>query len=614
MDGMVGARGPSRRRAGTDRRELVRAVRSAPPAPTRSSARTTASSATTTSRSLDGRRARPRRARALALRRAARARRGARARVHARRTATPRSTSSSTTCRSSSTRSRWRSTATISACISSCTRSCACAARADGALLGMAPTTTPARDRRPTHVLLESWTHIEIDRETSAEILDSVRAELDLGARTTCAPRRRDWLKMLDAVQRVAAELEHAAAAVSTPTSSPKARRCSQWLADQHFTFLGYRAYDLARRRLAAARFRGTGLGLLRDAPEEAVGELRRAAAPRCAPRRARRTLLVLTKANARSTVHRPTYLDYVGVKRYDAARRGHRRAPLPRPLHVERVHGQPVRRSRCCAARSRPSSSAPGSCPRATTRRISSRSSRRTRATTCSRSTSTTCSRSRWRSCGCRNGAGCGCSCTASRTAGSCRASSSSPATATRPQVREHIARPARRRVRRDEPRVEHPAVGVGARPPALRAARRPARPAHASTSPRSRTRSSRPRPARGSTTSATRSTAARGEETGLDVAAGVGRRVPGRVPGRLRRGRGARRPRRSSNALGDRDAARGAAHRSRAGHLDLKLYGIGAQPSLSEVLPRLSNMGVIVDDEHPYEIDAAAASSRAG
>jgi len=28
----------------------------------------------------------------------------------------------------------------------------------------------------------------------------------------------------------------------------------------------------------------------------------------------------VLAKANSRSTVHRPPYLDYVGVKRFDAA------------------------------------------------------------------------------------------------------------------------------------------------------------------------------------------------------------------------------------------------------------------------------------------------------
>ncbi|MDQ1475254.1 MAG: glutamate dehydrogenase, partial [Actinomycetota bacterium] len=37
---------------------------------------------------------------------------------------------------------------------------------------------------------------------------------------------------------------------------------------------------------------------------------------------------------------------------------------------------------------------------------------------------------------------------------------------------------------------------------------------------------------------------------------------------------------------------------------YLDLKLYGLGAQPSLSDVLPRLTNMGVTVDDERPYTI----------
>jgi glutamate dehydrogenase len=47
-------------------------------------------------------------------------------------------------------------------------------------------------------------------------------------------------------------------------------------------------------------------------------------------------------------------------------------------------------------------------------------------------------------------------------------------------------------------------------------------------------------------------------------------------------------------------------------AEHLDLKLYGIGAQPSLSEVLPRLSNMGVVVDDEHPYELSPKGLDKR--
>jgi glutamate dehydrogenase len=58
----------------------------------------------------------------------------------------------------------------------------------------------------------------------------------------------------------------------------------------------------------------GTGLGILRgDGP--GVG----GASPSCRPRHASKArekrLLVLTKANSRSTVHRAAHMDYVGVK-----------------------------------------------------------------------------------------------------------------------------------------------------------------------------------------------------------------------------------------------------------------------------------------------------------
>ena len=59
----------------------------------------------------------------------------------------------------------------------------------------------------------------------------------------------------------------------------------------------------------------GTGLGILRGAssgpPKQLKGRaLREALSPHP---------LVLTKANSRATVHRPAYLDYVGVKQFAA-------------------------------------------------------------------------------------------------------------------------------------------------------------------------------------------------------------------------------------------------------------------------------------------------------
>jgi len=181
---------------------------------------------------------------------------------------------------------------------------------ADGELLGLA-----APGGATEGIVLESWTHIEFDRETSPAILESVRAELlsvlhDVQTATT------DWKPMLDALQRVAVELDEAPPPCA-PEELAEGKALLQWLADQHFTFLGYRAYDLLADD-SLAPVRDSGLGLLRDAPV-APSKGFAALPPEVRAKARERNLLVLTKANARATVHRPTHLDYIGIKRYDA-------------------------------------------------------------------------------------------------------------------------------------------------------------------------------------------------------------------------------------------------------------------------------------------------------
>jgi len=81
-----------------------------------------------------------------------------------------------------------------------------------------------------------------------------------------------------------------------------------QWTTDGNFTFLGYRDYDLLDQdgELILRAVAGSGLGILRD--ESRRSSLRSFA---CCPASKRQlvyapTLLILTKASARSTVHRP--------------------------------------------------------------------------------------------------------------------------------------------------------------------------------------------------------------------------------------------------------------------------------------------------------------------
>ncbi len=185
---------------------------------------------------------------------------------------------------------------------------------AAGELTGLAP--DDAAELGEDYALLESWVHIEVDRETSPVALEAVRVDLervlgDVRAATS------DWVKMLRALQHVCGQLEVHPPSIDADELA-EGRALLQWLGDQHFTFLAYRAYDL----LPDDTLRpvpGTGLGLLRGAPDVPSASFARLPLEIRAKAR-ERTLLVLTKTNRRSTVHRPTFLDYVGVKRYDAA------------------------------------------------------------------------------------------------------------------------------------------------------------------------------------------------------------------------------------------------------------------------------------------------------
>ncbi|BAJ28705.1 MULTISPECIES: NAD-glutamate dehydrogenase [Kitasatospora] len=179
----------------------------------------------------------------------------------------------------------------------------------------------------PADAVVESWMHIEIDRETDREDLRMLEA----GLRRVLGDVREvveDWSKMRDSALRLADELAEEPPAHLPEQEVGEAWELMRWLADDHFTFLGYREYDLVEHEgeevLKAVA--GTGLGVLRADPlshdtdhhpvSEAFGRL-------SAPVRAKaheKKLLVLTKANSRATVHRTAYLDYVGVKKFDAA------------------------------------------------------------------------------------------------------------------------------------------------------------------------------------------------------------------------------------------------------------------------------------------------------
>lgn len=90
-----------------------------------------------------------------------------------------------------------------------------------------------------------------------------------------------------------------------------------RWLQNQHFTFLGARDYTLSRvddvvQLEAVAQ---TGLGILRGDAQTPVSLLPQDALDFLESDQ----LVLVTKAMTRATVHRPAWLDYLAVKRFDA-------------------------------------------------------------------------------------------------------------------------------------------------------------------------------------------------------------------------------------------------------------------------------------------------------
>ncbi len=163
----------------------------------------------------------------------------------------------------------------------------------------------------------ESVIYIEIERagakargelvDTLGQVLTDVRAAVE------------DWPSMLAELRKAANGLAASAA------GDGEAAAFLEWLAQDHFTLLGFHEYRFDQA-VADADFDPVsvhGLGLLRDD----VAMWKGAQGFEAIPDGLRRFLaspepVLITKASIISTVHRRAYYDYIGVKQFDASGR----------------------------------------------------------------------------------------------------------------------------------------------------------------------------------------------------------------------------------------------------------------------------------------------------
>ncbi|MGQ0717927.1 MAG: NAD-glutamate dehydrogenase [Pseudonocardiales bacterium] len=172
-------------------------------------------------------------------------------------------------------------------------------------------------DEVPPDALAESWMYLSVDRITDPERVRQVEQRL-LAVLTDVREVVEDTQRMAGTAYALADELDTAPPPLLPTEEVADGAALLRWLADGHFTFLGYRRYELVReptdRQAPALRAAlASGLGVLRRDSLTARGF---STGPDVDP--LARDLLVLTQASAPATVYRPVYPYYVGVKTFD--------------------------------------------------------------------------------------------------------------------------------------------------------------------------------------------------------------------------------------------------------------------------------------------------------
>ena len=163
----------------------------------------------------------------------------------------------------------------------------------------------------------ESLVCVEFGPETDKAALNDLEKQL-IEALKDLKFAVQDWQAMREAMQNVANNTENLNSTLKQDDLL-EAKEFLEWLLDDHFIFLGYREYTLSKPKgkLTLSSEEDTGLGILRKAnspksvstivnSEEAQKQINQ------------RSLLILTKANALSTIHRDSHLDYIGIKVYN--------------------------------------------------------------------------------------------------------------------------------------------------------------------------------------------------------------------------------------------------------------------------------------------------------
>lgn len=165
---------------------------------------------------------------------------------------------------------------------------------------------------------LESFIHVQVDRVSDPAVLKALQEDLD----NVLANLRQvvnDEPKMRETLAAVHAEV--AKINGKRAEEAKEAIAFLDWMAANHFIFMGYCDYDLVKRdgKDSLKIVKGSGLGFLKDQGDKEYSESFEALPQELRELAHQPQLLILNKSQSRSVLHRSAYMDFVGIKRFNS-------------------------------------------------------------------------------------------------------------------------------------------------------------------------------------------------------------------------------------------------------------------------------------------------------
>ena len=155
----------------------------------------------------------------------------------------------------------------------------------------------------------EAYIHIEFDKRTQTDELTRIESSV-MGTLGQIRVAYSDWHSMRTKMQEVAEEIQHNSKVPEDEAQDDQAPFCN-WLADGNFAFFGYCEFNRTKNGKNRLDKKST-LGILR-----AFDDINKIIPSLNSRSEADDFSLLITKANTRSLIHRPSYMDLIEVPKF---------------------------------------------------------------------------------------------------------------------------------------------------------------------------------------------------------------------------------------------------------------------------------------------------------